>query len=275
MSTEKENSKDESQIEEDQLMLEALGADPSATDAVEIPLEDLMVKRWKYWLNNGQKEEDLSFLMTEYATPNFLKVPELNQEIILLPLPKHVVDRDNHFKEEQELISAAIVHAGAMATVIAENIHLYQDKIGYKMIAMIQEQVQLLTHAFLEKSIARKIFILPSIKDPKRKSILEAQSADEFLFGADLPEKLKALDTVLQASNKLGSAFKPVKRTSSFLEQRDNHPKRRGRPWSGQGSQRGRSIFQGQRRYRGGNQRSRGQERNQYQPFQNNQSVQK
>ena len=236
---------DESAGSDEVLMQKALGIDPEATDALEVPFSEDLKKRVSNWIRVGLPENELALLLTQYQEPEFLKVPILNDEFSLnKEIPTHVKTRDEYFCEEQQLTATAILSAGAMIAALTEKIETMDKDLAYALIEMQREQIQILAQLFAEQSVARRAYILPNIKDVNRRQLCEKQKTDKFLFGSDLSEKLKSIKNVEKSADQLaGTASKTKTSGKSFLDVRAAHPGRGKGQWSSQNSQNNRRFY--------------------------------
>lgn len=220
----------------------AMGADPTLSNKIKVPLTKAMVIRWTHWIKQGVDPERLSILLEQYQVPNFLNVPELNLELKGY-LKANALKQDEHLSNEQILISRSLVSAaGTLYTLIRQNSCKSLDEpVRLSMIQMNTESVELQAHWFYEKTLTRKAFVIRAVQNPGIKDVLKEQTTDEFLFGKDFAEKLRKYKYVQKTSMELAAA--PKNPADHFLEQRSSHPARNNQYWESRDSQKDRWSF--------------------------------
>lgn len=226
-------------------LLEVLGDDPSLSHEVEVPIPDEIRARYLNWTTQGLPQANLEELFYQYKAPDFLVVPRLNPEIILL-LQEAAKRRDEYCCQSQELTLKALVSVGGIFAVhFDDELHTNEDRQTRKALTgMNNEVAKLSCHQFFEQVEARKASIIPNIKDDHMKALLRGKKTDEFLFGADLAEKIASLTKIKKVSNLLGEKPVPPKPSGkAFLARRAAHPMRYNKPWAGQGQQAQRSTY--------------------------------
>lgn len=226
-------------------LLQALGEDPTVSHEVEVPIPDELKARYLAWSSQGLPQAELEGLLYQYKSPDFLVVPRLNPEIILL-LQESAKRRDEYFCQSQELVLKALLSLGGVfAVLLDDKLHINEDKsVRVAMTEMNTEVAKLLCHQFFEQVEARKASIIPNIKDEQMKALLRGQKTDHFLFGADLAEKITSLTKIKKVSSQLADKQTPQKLSGkSFLARRAAHPMTNNKSWNGQGQQAQRSTY--------------------------------
>lgn len=107
--------------------------------------------------------------------------------------------RDKHMSDIQKLTGTALSIVGFLMTGIHEkNETLFEEDI----ISSLNDVGQLLSLVMYKQTKSRKTFIEPGLSD-ETKAVLKDVKTDEFLFGKDLPEKLKQRNTLKKISENL------------------------------------------------------------------------
>lgn len=247
--------------------LEALGPKPNQNYKVELPLVPDIVERWSYWVKHGLERDRLEFFIEQYNFPKFLKVPELNPEVLTY-LQQNARDRDAYLVEEQHLIAASLASLLANFIVLVDKDIAIDKEFRSDFTEMLAESAQLIAHQFFEKTLSRRACIIRAIKSEEVKRLLKDQETDEYLFGSNLLQRLKSLKMLEKAAAQIGATPQQPKSRGSagnFLAQRALHPFRNNARWPGQGSQQNRWSFN---QYQ--NPQSQSSSQRQQQPYKSN-----
>ncbi|XP_016842661.1 uncharacterized protein LOC100679328 [Nasonia vitripennis] len=117
-----ENRDVQSEAEEnlDDETREILGVDPLASKALDIKFHPSVLRRGKFWYENGLPKEESENILEKYGTPVGVVVPELNREVEK-KLPSHAKTRDSLMLKRQRLAAAAFKANGWLLSTCIEN----------------------------------------------------------------------------------------------------------------------------------------------------------
>lgn len=193
-------------------------------------------------LYSGESNRSIIEKLREYyKIPGNCKsigVPKVNQEIWPL-LPSKVRQRDFNLQQNHQFISVAAVSLARMSEILFTT----TDKIGQdlrtKLLKMSMEASTALSYAADELNKRRKLEIKPSLNN-EFAGICSAKSAEGYLFGANLPDQLKASKSTAQIMRSSvmkqpyeRQRFQPYRRDNSHLNFQSPSPRMRGASYRG------------------------------------------
>lgn len=184
-------------------VLEILGEDPEKTSTNAIALHDQLVVRWNSVLQNGLKRDDLVDILNKFTIPTNLSnlaPPKLNSEISAA-LQKHNLSIDSSQSEVQNQLGKGICALGKGITDILNNIDKVPADFKNNVLSNLLDSGRILTNLFHRISHTRKNLIIPHVKNLK--VVADKCIPSEYLFGADLMDKLKSLKTIETVSKDL------------------------------------------------------------------------
>lgn len=201
--------------------------------------KDLAV-RWEDILINGLPKEERDALIRKNPPPsNCMSIdpPKLNVEI-KVSLPEVMVKRDSRLIGKQQKITACLALLGRCTKdVITEQ----SEKVT--LVQSLSDASRLLADLQRDESRTRKSLILTNICASQRDTLQSAIS-DEWLFGKDLSDRMKAAKSIQQSSKELsgGQSSKTPKNTKNLkgpLRYRQRKTTSKGGPKSGYPKQKG------------------------------------
>ncbi|KAJ8680070.1 hypothetical protein QAD02_015857 [Eretmocerus hayati] len=172
-----------------------------------IPQE--IADRWEDIVKAGLPDEERSKLPKTYATPEnclFIDPPKLNPTIKdSFDKDSPVLKRDKRIVERQERIAAAI---GATSIILNETLKKLPKEV--KLIDTINQTGRILADLQHEENNIRKNLLVSNLNNNLRETLNDGVP-DQFLFGKDLDERVKAREAIERASKKL----KPVAKAAN------------------------------------------------------------
>lgn len=204
-SDEDKENKDESSGSDsedlDEETLNILGVIPELEEPKMIKLNKNLAARWKFWVQNGIKQEEREKLIAQYPYKclGALKPPELNPEITP-GLSDPAKKRDKHLKESQATLSAGLSAFGQGLTTLLKSEIVFPEKT--EVLQQFSDAGKLMTGLFHMSSMSRRAVILPGV-DKEYKAVLEDTKVDSFLFGENLGKKLKAAKLCVKSSQEV------------------------------------------------------------------------
>lgn len=192
-------------------ILEKLGEDPTSCSPEDTDFHPDLSRRWKVWLVSGIPKDVKVALLDKYSRkgPCQLEAPGLNPEVGAT-LSEPAKKRDQHFADSQNSIGSALSALGSSISILISENEEEIDKLD--LIEKLCDAGKLLTDLFHAESNARRAFISPTL-NPQIKTIIDKSTADEWLYGSDLGEKIKAAKSIEKISNDLKSQA-PAKKTT-------------------------------------------------------------
>lgn len=148
-----------------------------------------------------QKKEKAE-LLEKYPRKGNCRVeaPMVNEEIEGI-INEKMKRRDRYFVLDQNVCGSGLLALGTAISMI-----LTEDEEGiekFKLLKLLNDAGWLFSKLFHLLTLARESFLFASI-DRKIKAILEKCKVDEWLFSAELAEKIRAV----KAAKKVGSTLK-------------------------------------------------------------------
>ncbi|KAB0803149.1 hypothetical protein PPYR_00119 [Photinus pyralis] len=190
-------------------VIDMLGDDPESTAENGSLLHNELAKRWKVFLQNGLKKDDLLTILSKYDTPSnlsLLTAPILNPEV-KAALQKPILSVDFSHSEGQNQLGKGLCALGKAISNILGNIESIPGDMRSGLLTDLFNSGRILTNLFHRESVIRKNLITPHLKNLQ--AVAEKCMPAEFLFGTDLSEKLKSLKAIESASKELKSVPKP------------------------------------------------------------------
>lgn len=170
-----------------------------------IPKE--LIVRWKEILNTGLPSEAKVALVKKYPPPRngiIIDPPKINPEV-RASLQEAMVKRDERILERQTKIAACLAAVGKTFLTVLDK---YKEQDNLEIFEQLSDIGKLLADLQHEESAIRKSLILSNL-NPSFKDVLNEATPDEFLFGNQLEEKMKAAKA-LETSQK---ELKPVQKS--------------------------------------------------------------
>nr|CAH7765682.1 unnamed protein product [Callosobruchus chinensis] len=173
----------------DSSILALLGDEQPAPEPSGPSIHQDIATRWSFILNKGLGEEAVTKLMKKYPPPDnclLLKAPSVNLEVAAA-VRELETRRDQKLAGQQSQIGSALASLGQLTTgLISEG-----GSANHPLIELASDASRLLLDLHYKySSIRRELLILGLRKDLK--DTLVSASADGWLFGKDLDERIKA-----------------------------------------------------------------------------------
>ena len=108
---------------------EALGKDPSETDALKIQIHSKLIARWKYYLTKGLPTQSREKLLSKYEEPKDWTPPKLNSEVKKMTSHnnKNLITKDEKYMEVQKLATLALTSLGSAVDML-KYLYIYKLK---------------------------------------------------------------------------------------------------------------------------------------------------
>ncbi|KAL7290379.1 hypothetical protein TKK_0016071 [Trichogramma kaykai] len=185
----------------DETLLSAMG--PRLTSkiirAAAIPEEARI--RMKEIAAQGLPAEERKQLEEKYAIPEnclFIEAAKLNVEIKSL-LPNPVASRDDRLAEKQSKLAIAIA---ALSSLTARSL-VNEELDNVDKVSILSDCCKILIDAQREESLTRRALILPHLNLSVREYIEKETTVDEWFFGDNSEEKLRAAKSRSTAAKQL------------------------------------------------------------------------
>lgn len=198
----------------DASIMDVLGDDPTASQALDVQIHPTFVQRWKYWLEKGFQEEEKQNLLKKYHRPAEFDAPILNPEIVTF-LGESACKRDTYRKEAQLFAGSALTAIGDALTMCS------QDEEGVDKLVLVErlfDAAKLIAGLHHNQSACRKAFILPGLSK-EVKTLLQHTAQDTFLFGDKLGDKIKEMKSLERVSHSMKVQPQALPRHSSASRQ--------------------------------------------------------
>lgn len=183
------------------------------------PVHSHLATLWLEIIEKGLPAEERKGFLKEISPPqncSFIDPPKLNLEV-KVALDSTIVKRDERIVEKQEKIAASLAGVGKVIDLLIRSNPT--DKKQY--LEPLNGVAKLLADLQHDGTSIRKSLILKNIRTPFRDTLKDL-SSDEWLFGKEISEKIKARKVLQQSSRDLKQ---PAKQLS---DQRKNSKNARG-----------------------------------------------
>lgn len=196
-----------SEIELDDDILQILGVDPTQVIIYGKDIQKEVAVRFEHTATAGLSKDERKEINEKFLIPGNCKLigaPALNLEI-KAALSETIIKRDKAIEAKQNLLASAISGLGEAISLVLSSKEMNTGR------AMCDCQHN--------DTIARRNFILYAVKKDMKESLINTK-IDEFLFGQNLTDTLKAA----KAINKSGAELKPPAPTPKPSTSKPNLP---------------------------------------------------
>lgn len=156
--------------------------------------------RWKETISMGLPKTELALLLAKYPLPlncPYIEAPKLNNEV-RAALDPSTIRRDERIAEKQQKIGAALAALGRGLSIAIRS----DTEDSITTFESINNAAMLLTDLQRDETGIRRSLILKNIQC-SFKETLKNSKEDEWLFGKNLDEKIKAAKVIQKSSNDL------------------------------------------------------------------------
>lgn len=193
--------------------------------------------RWEKILTKGLDSETKKSLISNYpplANCSAATPPKLNLEV-RNAITETALHRDERLAVKQTQMSACLSALGKILNLSLESPDIQESK--HALLQAVGDAARLTSDLFFEESQSRRI-LLGSHLNSKCKSVVNETPTDEWLFGANLGDRLKNAKSMEKSALDLKKALpaqknqppKNFKRPSSFARTPRAVPRTDGRP---------------------------------------------
>lgn len=192
----------------DPATLELLGLDPTANKPQPERLHEGIVTRWDSYLRTGLDKGCRKDLLEKYCVPEnckALQAPRLNAEVDI-SLNDATRKQDKFLVTLQDHIGSGLTALGlALNSLVTQS----ESSPRNTILPKVADAGQLFTHLHYMISSHRRYLITPHL-NAECKKIANDCPINDFLFGTDLSEKLKARQSLQKTARDLraGPSFK-------------------------------------------------------------------
>lgn len=189
-----------------------------------------LVSRWTSIMMTGLGKESQEKIIKKYPAPaNFLKeAPQINPEI-MASLSELSQKRDKRILIRQNLTLKAMTALGkTLSDVLKGNIN------SNSIIEEVNDAAKMLAEIYFEDSSSRKFFALAGANLTIKEAVRDSKP-DEFLFGKDCAEKIKAAQAIKRTSSQIKNP-EPSTSTKPAATRQQPQQKRQGN-WKGPSQQ--------------------------------------
>lgn len=166
-----------------------------------------LCSRWQGIIKKGLDKDEKSKIIKKYPPPENFKIldaPKLNAEA-QAAAGESVIKRDKAIELKQKQVSCALTAIGLALNKVCKSPSGNQD-----IISLLSDSARLLCDYHYNESSTRKLFLLTGLENKTAREALKNTEVDQWLFGENLAEKLKASKAIEQTSKDLkGSINKP------------------------------------------------------------------
>lgn len=218
------------EIELPEEVLNILGDDPQKPKSNSFHLHPQIVNRWSHIIQNGLDKDEKGSLLGKYTCPDncrILTAPLINPEIKSVMTTPHISRDTTHYHYQEQLGSGLSALGAALNTIFEEGENI-PNVIKEKLLKSVVDSSRILCNLFNNISYVRRSLVSPMLS----KSVAEIVSKtppEDFLFAADLNEKIKAAKQLekigkdLRFTNRLPSASFPRKERGGAATSRSSY----------------------------------------------------
>ncbi|XP_026725857.1 uncharacterized protein LOC113492557 [Trichoplusia ni] len=190
-----------SEIELDDDILQILGVDPTQVIIYGKDIQKEVAVRFEHTATAGLSKDERKEINEKFLIPGNCKLigaPALNLEI-KAALSETIIKRDKAIEAKQNLLASAISGLGEAISLVLSSKEKNTD-----LLRILMNTGRAMCDCQHNDTIARRNFILYAVKKDMKESLINTK-IDEFLFGQNLTDTLKAA----KAINKSGAELKP------------------------------------------------------------------
>jgi hypothetical protein len=188
-----------------------LGGTPANVNGPDVTLHTQLASIWQNSLVQGLASDELSRLTEKYKRPincEQLEPPEIN-EMVAQVMSGGNKNRDQTLCSSQKQLTTALSALGQAITRMLDITHQNgSTELKESMLQFLGDSGRLLTHLFYTLTTLRRSLIFPLV-NKEIKAVLEKTVPTGYLFGADLPEKIKDAKTLQAASSSIKATYAP------------------------------------------------------------------
>lgn len=155
-------------------------------------LHEAIAKRWGHIVMQSLNKDIEKSILNRYPVPENctqLNPPLLNPEIMGI-LGNDRVARDRFNLEIQTNIGKALSAMGKSMSILLKETENIPKKIRDEVLLPLGDSGRILSNLMYNISASRRKLIIPSLKK-SLKEVMEKTVPSEYLFGSDVPEKIK------------------------------------------------------------------------------------
>lgn len=178
-----------------------LGEDPNVNKSVGPPVHQALAGRWLDILQNGLPKDKKEEILKKYTPAEnciMLQAPKLGPHV-QSTMSSISLKKDAYQMLAQNQLGRGI---SALGLALSELLNSQSDKPeDQKQITLLSDTGRILTDLFHTMSTSRRYFITSGF-NPAEKAMAIENKIDEFLFGKDFSEKVKAFESVERSTKK-------------------------------------------------------------------------
>lgn len=190
-------------------ILQILGVDPTKTKLFGKHVQNDVAVRFEHIATTGLTKDDRKELTDKYLLPENCKLvgaPALNPEI-KAALSEMVVKRDKVIETKQSILASAISSLGQAITLL-----LSSNEKNTDLLRLLMDTGRTLSDCQHNDTVTRRNFILYAVKKDMKESLQNAK-VDNFLFGEQLSDTLKAAKAISKSGADLKAPPPPKPNT--------------------------------------------------------------
>lgn len=184
------------------------------------PLQQEIAEKWSHLTKEGMDDETRKTLIEKHPAPEnstFLNPPKLNEVVSSACIPS-VIRRDIRLSNLQAQLGAGVSAIGTALNSIVIN----KEENRKIAIEALGDAARLLLDLFYQETKARQKLITINLNKDSQQ-VFQKASADEWLFGTQLEEKLKTSRDLARSSLELKLAKQTPKKNLNKKSPPRNH----------------------------------------------------
>lgn len=196
----------------DENILNILGDEPAKEESFSTSIHNDIAVRWSEIFLNGLKEDTRKEILKSYDAPENLKLalpPILNPEI-KAAVNESFIKRDGILFDKQKYLGCVI---SCLANLMSNMLHekaVTNTNQATTTLKQLSDAGRLLCHLHNSETNTRKQFLMSGLSKNVKDNIKD-QKRDQWLFGAELTEKLRSMKAISKTGAEMKATTPMVK----------------------------------------------------------------
>lgn len=218
----------------DKNILNILGDEPAKEDSFSARIHSDIAVRWSEILLNGLKDDTSKDILKLYDVPENLKLalpPLLNPEI-KAAVNESFIKRDGILNDKQKYLACVISCLATLMSNMLNDKALISNNETSTTLKQLSDAGRLLCHLHSSETNTRKQFLMSSLSKDVKDNIKDLKR-DQWLFGAELSEKLRSLKAISKTGAEMKATPHMVKPKVPFRNRQPEASTSRALNWRG------------------------------------------
>lgn len=185
-----------------------LGEDPTKPKIPKNLIRPELLVRWANWILNPLDENTKKEIYEKYSCEKSLAAQKLNCELQIGKfLTDTAIKKDKYLAITQDQIGTALSALGHAISLLLTN---QEPDLRSTLLNSLYDTGKILCDIHHSQLTGRRACILPSIRNLSLKTVLQDTTADNYVFGNNLAEKIKEAKIFIKMGNELKTPLNPT-----------------------------------------------------------------